>query len=64
MHQRLIAQQQEMKEKPTTITATTSIKNKLPPILGQYDSNTTSKSSHSKYSSLLKELEDKAISAP
>ncbi|KAG2206493.1 hypothetical protein INT47_008510 [Mucor saturninus] len=46
MHQRLIAQQQELKEK--------SIKNnKLPPILGKYDQ-----------SSLLKELEDNAISAP
>lgn len=47
MHQRLIAKQQELKEKNNTV------KNKLAPILGKYDK-----------SSLLKELEDNAISAP
>ncbi|CAO3649809.1 unnamed protein product [Mucor hiemalis] len=61
MHQRLIAQQQEMKER--TLTSSSNMKNKLPPILGQYD--TSSKSSrHNGKLSLLKELEDKAISAP
>lgn len=59
MHQRLIAQQQEMKEKSLNQhrqQASHTPKNKLPPILGQYDS--------SLQSSLLTELEDKAISAP
>jgi hypothetical protein len=59
MHQRLIAQQQEMKEKSLNQhrqQASHTPKNKLPPILGQYDS--------SRPSSLLAELEDKAISAP
>ncbi|CEP11230.1 hypothetical protein [Parasitella parasitica] len=65
MHQRLIAQQQEMKEKSlnkhrlqqASSRHTSTNKIKLPPILGQYDSS-------SLQSSLLKELEDKAISAP
>ncbi|KAI9350420.1 hypothetical protein BD770DRAFT_348914 [Pilaira anomala] len=52
LHQRLIAQQQEMKERSMI-----SVKNKLPPILGQYDTSSTT-------SFLLKELEDKSISAP
>lgn len=52
LHQRLIAQQQEMKERSMI-----SVKNKLPPILGQYDTPSTK-------SFLLKELEDKSISAP
>lgn len=59
MHQRLIAQQQEMKEKSLNQhrqQASHTPKNKLPPILGQYDS--------SRQSSLLTELEDKAIRAP
>lgn len=63
MHQRLIAQQQEMKERSLSGSSSSNMKNKLPPILGQYD--TSSKSSrHNGKSSLLKELEDKAISAP
>ncbi|KAI8056364.1 hypothetical protein BDF21DRAFT_456186 [Thamnidium elegans] len=52
LHQRLIAQQQEMKERSMI-----SVKNKLPPIRGQYDTPNTK-------SFLLKELEDKSISAP
>ncbi|KAI8641075.1 hypothetical protein BD408DRAFT_418805 [Parasitella parasitica] len=61
MHQRLITQQQEMKEKSLSqhrqqASSQHTPKIKLPPILGQYDS--------SHQSSLLKELEDKAISAP
>jgi hypothetical protein len=55
MHQRLIAQQQEMKERGLKNTSSNG-SNKLPPILThQYDTN---------QSSLLQELEDKAISAP
>ncbi|KAI8981025.1 hypothetical protein BDB01DRAFT_724432 [Pilobolus umbonatus] len=50
LHQRLIAQQQERRDK-----ALQTHINKLPPILGQYDSNKTS---------LLTEMDDKAISAP
>ncbi|KAI8882774.1 hypothetical protein K501DRAFT_333804 [Backusella circina FSU 941] len=52
-HQRLIAQQQEMKEK--ALKSKPSGNNKLPPILGKYEQG-----NHT----LLQELEDNAISAP